>query len=178
MAYYTPQPATPPPALGNRYDQKQPPMMPPTPGLQNQKPQIRPPVQGGPMPYTPPGISPQVAALMRTAQPGGGYDNIGVPLSTLHGQVPGAGPVQPVQPGQMFQNAQMANAQFQNAQSKPMQMPPPQQSLAQRQAATVSGIANRPGVSPQVAALMRAHPSQGQSNDLPPPPMNRMRALR
>jgi hypothetical protein len=152
-------------------------------------PQVMPPTQVPTMRSNPqppavdparskPGISPQVAALMRTAQPGGGYDNIGVPLSTLHGQVPGAGPVQPVQPGQMFQNAQMANAQFQNAQSKPMQMPPPQQSLAQRQAATVSGIANRPGVSPQVAALMRAHPSQGQSNDLPPPPMNRMRALR
>lgn len=172
MAYYTPQPATPPPALGNRYDQKQPPMMPPTPGLQNQKPQIRPPVQGGPMPYTPPGISPQVAALMRTAQPGGGYDNIGVPLSTLHRQVPGAGPVQPVQPGQMFQNAGAAM-------SKPMQMQPTptQQSMAQRQAAMVRGIANRPGVSPQVAALMRSHPSQqGQANDLPP--MNRMRALR
>ena len=146
-------------------------------------PQVMPPTQVPTMRSNPqppavdparskPGISPQVAALMRTAQPGGGYDNIGVPLSTLHGQVPGAGPVQPVQPGQMFQNAGAAM-------SKPMQMQPTptQQSMAQRQAAMVSGIANRPGVSPQVAALMRSHPSQqGQANDLPP--MNRMRALR
>ena len=146
-------------------------------------PQVMPPTQVPTMrsnPHPPavdparskPGISPQVAALMRTAQPGGGYDNIGVPLSTLHGQVPGAGPVQPVQPGQMFQNAGAAM-------SKPMQMQPTptQQSMAQRQAAMVRGIANRPGVSPQVAALMRSHPSQqGQANDLPP--MNRMRALR
>lgn len=146
-------------------------------------PQVMPPTQVPTMRSNPqppavdparskPGISPQVAALMRTAQPGGGYDNIGVPLSTLHGQVPGAGPVQPVQPGQMFQNAGAAM-------SKPMQMQPTptQQSMAQRQAAMVRGIANRPGVSPQVAALMRSHPSQqGQANDLPP--MNRMRALR
>lgn len=151
MAYYTPQvmPPTPVPTMRSN---PQPPAVDPA--------------------RSKPGISPQVAALMRTAQPGGGYDNIGVPLSTLHGQVPGAGPVQPVQPGQMFQNAGAAM-------SKPMQMQPTptQQSMAQRQAAMVRGIANRPGVSPQVAALMRSHPSQqGQANDLPP--MNRMRALR
>jgi hypothetical protein len=151
MAYYNPQvmPPTPVPTMRSN---PQPPAVDPA--------------------RSKPGISPQVAALMRTAQPGGGYDNIGVPLSTLHGQVPGAGPVQPVQPGQMFQNAGAAM-------SKPMQMQPTptQQSMAQRQAAMVSGIANRPGVSPQVAALMRSHPSQqGQANDLPP--MNRMRALR
>ena len=151
MAYYNPQvmPPTPVPTMRSN---PQPPAVDPA--------------------RSKPGISPQVAALMRTAQPGGGYDNIGVPLSTLHGQVPGAGPVQPVQPGQMFQNAGAAM-------SKPMQMQPTptQQSMAQRQAAMVRGIANRPGVSPQVAALMRSHPSQqGQANDLPP--MNRMRALR
>ena len=153
MAYYNPQ------------------VMPPTPvPTMRANPQTMPPAVDPAR--SKPGISPQVAALMRTAQPGGGYDNIGVPLSTLHGQVPGAGPVQPVQPGQMFQNAGAAM-------SKPMQMQPTptQQSMAQRQAAMVSGIANRPGVSPQVAALMRSHPSQqGQANDLPP--MNRMRALR
>ena len=151
MAYYNPQvmPPTPVPTMRSN---PQPPAVDPA--------------------RSKPGISPQVAALMRTAQPGGGYDNIGVPLSTLHGQVPGAGPVQPVQPGQMFQNAGAAM-------SKPMQMQPTptQQSMAQRQAAMVRGIANRPGVSPQVAALMRSHPSQqGPADDLPP--MSRMRALR
>ncbi len=149
MAYYNPQ------------------VMPPTPVptmRSNPQPPAVDPIQPRP------GISPQVAALMRSAQPGSGYDNVGIPTATLRG-APGAPGVQPVNPGQQFQNAQMANAQ-----SKPMQMPPPQQSLSQRQAAMVSGIANRPGVSPQVAALMRAHPSQGQANDLPP--MNRMRALR